>query len=160
LKELGIELNQTYIPYGARANEAAERQAAQDRNAAAASKEANVQRAVSKSSAHYRNDAWDLVDAVKHNQIDLEDVEAEDLPEQMQRMTAAQRRAYIESKENERAELQQRIRQLNEQRKKYVAEEMKKRQSAEDTLGSAIIQVIRQQAASRNFSFETEQKSQ
>ena len=154
IAELSRKLNGTYIAYGMRGSIARQRQAEQDKNAAAASKEAMLQRAVSKSSLHYKNDGWDLVDALEHKTVKFEDIKAEDLPENMCKMTVEERKAYIETKAKQRTEVQQKIQQLNEQRKKYVAEQMKKRHSQSNTLGAAIIQAVSEQARKKNFKFQ------
>jgi len=135
IAQLGIKLNDTYIAYGAAGQLARERQTAQDKNATAASEEGAIQRAVTKSSLYYRNEAWDLVDALETDKLKLEDVKTEDLPEKMQQMSNEERKAYIETRARERTQIQQRIQHLNEQRKKYVAEEMKKRHEEGNTLG-------------------------
>ncbi len=155
IAELGIKLNDTYIAYGQRGNVYLERQKAQDSNAAAASKQAALGRAMTKSSQYYRNESWDLVDAVNSNKIKLEDIKEEDLPENIKKMNKEERKNYIEGQAKQRVTIQQRIRELNEQRKKYVAEEMKKMQKQGDTLGSAVIKAVRDQAKKKNFSFES-----
>ncbi len=159
IAELGIKLNQTYIAFGTRGNLAYERQSAQDRNASAASKESLLQRAVTKASRNYRNEAWDLVDALKNNNVQLEDIKDEELPKEMQNMTVKERKAYVEAKAKQRNEMQQKIQQLNEQRKKYIAEEMEKLRKEGKTLGSAVIKAIRDQAQEKNFTFESSEKS-
>ena len=153
IAELGSRLNQTYIPYGQQGIVASERQVAQDRNASGASGEAAVQRAVTKSSINYRNTTWDLVDAVDANQVDLDTVRPEDLPENMRAMNARERKAYVETQARQRSELQTRIQTLHEQRRQYVAEEMKKQPEAQ-TLGAAIRAVIRDQAQHKNYMFQ------
>ncbi len=158
IAELGIKLNDTYIPYGRQGNVYFERQKAQDNNAAAASKEAALTRAMTKSSLYYRNEFWDLVDAVNTNKVKLEDVKEEDLPEQMQTMGKEKRNAYIKAKAKQRVDIQQRIQALNEQRKKFVAEQMKKRQLQGHTLGSAVIKAVREQAKKKSFTFEPSEK--
>jgi hypothetical protein len=158
IAELSIKLNDTYIAFGQAGQIAQERQSKQDKNAAAASKEALLQRVVAKSSRNYRNESWDLVDALKSSKMKLEDVEEKDLPEELRKMTAEERKAYVEAKANERTQIQQKVQQLNEQRKKYVAAEMKKRQGKTNTLGSAIIKAVREQAKKRNFKFESSEK--
>jgi hypothetical protein len=158
IAELDLKLNETYLAFGQMGDIAGKRQSAQDLNASAISKEAAVQRAVTKSSRNYRNTTWDLVDAIKIGNKKLEDVKTEDLPENMQKMTMQERKAYIEAQAKKRAEIQDKIQQLNEQRKKYVAEEMKKRQKKGETLGSAIISAIREQAVEKNFTFESSVK--
>lgn len=159
IAELGIRLNETYIAYGKRGTFAYERQSAQDRNASTASKESLLQRAVTKASRNYRNEAWDLVDALKNNNVQLEDIKDDELPKEMQKMTAKERKAYVEAKTKRRDEMQQKIQQLNERRKKYIAEQMKKLQKEGGTLGSAVIKAVRDQAKEKNFTFESSEKS-
>ncbi len=156
---LGARLNETYVAFGGGGGAARERQALQDENARQASAEAAVQRAVTKSSANYRNTGWDLVDAVQAGQIDLDKVKREDLPQTMQSMTAKERKAYVENQAQRRAEIQTRIQQLNEQRKAYVAEEMKKQQGKGQTLGSAVQEAVRAQAQEKNYTLESPDNS-
>ena len=158
IAELGEKLNETYIAYGRWGDVAMGRQTTQDQNAAAISKEAELQRAVTKSSPYYRNELWDLVDAVNTNKVKLEDIREEDLPEKMRKMNKEERKAYIEAQAEKRVTIQQRIQELNEQRKKYVAEEMKKQQLQSDTLGSAVIKAVCDQAKEKNFTFKSSEK--
>ena len=157
IAELGARLNQTYIAYGREGAAAQERQVEQDGNAMHASAQAVVQRAVTKSSANYVNTAWDLVDAVQAGQVDLEEVKPEDLPENMRTMSADERTAYIQGQAKQRGEMQTRIQHLNEQRRQYVAQELKKRQGEGQTLGSAIREAIRAQARKKDYSFQPPQ---
>lgn len=154
IAELGARLNQTYIPYGREGGAAQERQLEQDSNAMQASAQAVVQRAVTKSSANYVNAGWDLVDAVRNEQVDLEHVKPEDLPKNMRTMDANERTAYIEGQVKRRGEIQAKIQLLNEQRRKYVAEQLKKQLGEGQTLGSAIREAIRTQARTKQFTFQ------
>lgn len=160
IAELSAKLNDTYIAFGAMGQVAYERQAVQDRNAAMLSRKAAVTRGVAKSSSNYRNESWDLVDALKSNKTKLEEIEAEELPENMQKMTPKERKAYVEAKTKERAEIQKRIQELNVLRSNYITAEMTKRHGdAGDTLGKAIITAVREQAVKKNFSFEQPETS-
>jgi hypothetical protein len=155
ITRLGEELNKTYIAYGAQGRVSQERQQAQDMNAKAAAPGSVLERSVSKASGFYRNESWDIVDAQKAGKIKVEELKKEDLPEEMQKMREDERKAYIEDKAKEREKIQAEINKLNEERKKYVAEEMKKQsQSGANTLETAVIQTIRDQAAKKNFKFE------
>jgi von Willebrand factor type A domain len=154
IAELGARLNLTYVPYGSQGMLAQERQATQDGNAAQASAQAAVQRAVTKSSSNYTNTVWDLVDAVRAKQVDLDEVKRENLPENMQTMSVEERTAYVEGQASQRGEIQAKIQQLNEQRNKFVAEELKKRQGEGQTLGSAVKEAIRAQARKKNYTFQ------
>jgi hypothetical protein len=153
IAELGAELNETYVPYGAAGKESLERQAAQDANAARnAAAGAHVQRMVTKANAQYTNAGWDLVDAVRESQVELAELDNEALPENLREMSAEQRKAYIEEQATRRAELQARINELNAARRKYVA---KKRAqltgSEENTLDQVLIAILREQAARKGF---------
>jgi hypothetical protein len=159
ITELSVKLNDTYIAYGSYGGVASQRQEAQDSSAAGLSKEAAVQRSVAKASMNYRNDHWDLVDAVQNQKVELAEVKAEELPENMRKMSVEEKKAYVQSKQKERADIQARIQRLNEQRKTYVDAEMKKQQKGGQTLGSAVIQAVREQAQKRNFKFEPPKES-
>jgi len=159
ITELSVKLNDTYIAYGSYGVVARQRQEAQDSSAAGLSKEAAVQRSVAKASMNYRNDHWDLVDAVQNEKVDLAEVKAEELPENMRKMSVQEKKAYVQSKQKERGDIQAGIQRLNEQRKKYVAAEMDKQQKGGKTLGSAVIQAVREQAQKRNFKFELPKES-
>ncbi len=146
----GEELNRTYVAYGAEGKKGAERQKAQDANAASVNAEAPAQRAMAKASAAYRNTGWDLVDAEESGAVKVEEMKAEDLPENMRKMTPAERRAYIDQMKAQRAALKAKIRKLQAERDKYVAEEMKK-QSGEATLDNALLKAVHETAAERGF---------
>jgi len=155
IAELGAKLNQTYIAYGRQGQILRERQSVQDKNAATASPEAVVQRAVTKSSSNYVNTTWDLIDAVLAEQVDMEELAEAELPENMRPMNADERKAFVGAKAKERSNIQKRIQKLNEQRRAFLAEEMKKRQAqGKDTLGSAVQQAIREQAQKKNYTFK------
>jgi hypothetical protein len=155
IARLGVELNKTYIAFGAQGAENKQKQEMQDTNAASTMKGADVQRAVCKSSSLYSNGGWDLVDASKENVKKIEEMKDEELPEEMRKMTVEQRKAFVEGKAKERADLQKQIETLNAERIKYVAEESKKRADSKDeTLDKAMAKAAREQAAKKNFEFK------
>lgn len=150
--KLNEELNTTYLGYGREGKVSKERQMTQDANARGVSSESNVQRAMSKSSAHYRNASWDLVDAIEEGTVKIEDVKTEDLPPEMQKMTVDERKAFIAAQTKKRAEIQEEIKKLSAERNQYVAEEMKKLQaSGENSLDTVMIQALRKQLEKKKF---------
>jgi hypothetical protein len=154
IAQLGVELNKTYVAYGRAGGESAARQSIQDANAfALAPQGAAVNRALTKASANYRNDNWDLVDAVKESKVKLEQVNDTDLPEDMKKLTPDERKAFLEAKARQRTEIQAKINTLNAERSKYVAAQMKA-QAGTNTLDSVMVTTIREQAQKRNFKFE------
>ena len=152
---LSTELNATYIAYGRAGAESQVRQQQQDALAAApsaAAAGANVERSLSKAQAVYKNANWDLVDAAKENKVKLEEIDAKDLPENMKKMTPAERKAYVAEQAKKREALQKQINDLGAQRDKYVAE--KRREAAAggpETLDAAILKAVREQMAKKEF---------
>ena len=154
LARLGQSLNTTYIAYGPRGRVAAERQIRQDKNARGVSVMAFSQRQSAKASTLYDNASWDLVDAEKKGKVELEALAPKDLPEEMRRMNVEERKAHVQAKAKERAAIQTQIKKLTVERRKYVAEALKKRgKSGDNTLDAAIIATVREQAARKSFTF-------
>jgi len=157
LAELGQKINGTYVRYGTAGAAGAQNQAAQDSNVAGLgggrAPAAAAERAVTKSSTLYRNGSWDLVDGVREKQVQLKDVKDEDLPEEMRKLDAKGRETYVAEKQKEREEIQARIKQLGEEREKFLAEK-RKEQGGESTLDTAIVRVVRTQAQSNGMTFE------
>jgi hypothetical protein len=149
---LGMNLNKTYLAYGAKGTEGLTRQSIQDKNLEA-KKGANVQRQIAKSSGNYKNTSWDLVDATKHGTLDIEKVKSSDLPSEMRTMTVAQRKEHVRATEKKRSEIQKKIAVLDGERKKYVAEKRKQLPPAATTLDEAIIAAVRESGRKRGFTF-------
>lgn len=155
LVELGRELNETYIGYGADSQVFSTNQAAQDKNAQMSSMESAVNRAVFKNSVQYRNDTWDLVDALDNGTKKLSEIDANDLPENMQKMTPEEQKAYIDDKRERRNQIKEEITRLATERKAYLAGKAKESAEEEsDTLDSAIVETIQSIMADKNFQFE------
>lgn len=152
--KLNEQLNSTYINYGKEAQMAKARQVAQDSNAAAkAESGAQVQRIVSKASSNYCNTGWDLVDASKQKDFDITKVKEADLPEEMKKMTAEERKVYLEKKIAERAEIQKQVLALNKDREAYVATQ-RKESAKTDTLDTAMTKALRSQAEKKGIAWE------
>jgi hypothetical protein len=155
IARLGAELNTTYIAFGSDGRRGSSNQSAQDSNAENVGRFAMTSRVVTKASSNYSNSGWDMVDAQKEATVKIEDVKVEDLPENMRRMTVAERKAYVQAKAEERARIQKRIAELGAARDQYVAQERKKQAAAgAETLDSAIIKTVREQALGHGFRFE------
>ena len=155
IAKLGVELNKTYLAYGVEGRLGAGRQEAQDANVAtlAPASGAVAQRAVAKASVNYRNSSWDLVDAVSEKKADIAKLKTEELPAEMQKLNADERKAYVETKSKERADMQAKIATLNGEREKYVAARLKE-VAGTNTLDAVVISAVREQSAKRNFKFE------
>jgi hypothetical protein len=154
LAELNVKLNATYIAYGRGGQEGLARQAAQDKALAAAAPAAAAERAAAKSSAFYRNESWDLVDAAKAKKADVATLKEEELPEELKKLPAEKRQAYVDEKAKERGDIQAQIAKVSKERDAYVtAERAKQAQSGTNTLDTAVINAVRSQAQKLDFQF-------
>lgn len=131
LAQLGAQLNRTYLPYGdaKKRLEAAQRQAAQDANAAQSAASVAAARIAVKASGLYRNTGWDLVDALNEGKMKLDDLKADELPDALRTLAPTERRAHVEKLAAERKQIQDQINKLNAARKVYLVEQEKKLQA-------------------------------
>lgn len=152
--KLNEELNKTYVNYGSAAPAAKARQIAQDDNAAAkAESGAQVQRTLTKVGKSYCNVTWDLVDASQQKDFDITKIKDADLPEEMKKMTVEERKAYLEKKIAERAEIQKKVLALNKEREAYIATQ-RRETSKTDTLDTAMSKALRAQAEKKGIAWE------
>jgi len=156
ISDLSRKLNDTYLGYGKRREEAAANQKLADDDAAAnEAAGASVERAVTKASGNYSNAGWDLCDAVKEKKIDPAKLAPEDLPEEMKDLAPGERKKFIEDTAAKRALIQNEIRNLNKEREAYVAAELRKQaEGGAKTLDQAMIEVTRKQAGGLGYKFE------
>ncbi len=154
LISLSAAINDTYIPYGERGTWAAANQIQQDQNAAELNEAASAARCQTKGSALYDNRSWDLVDACAKAVVKLEDIADEDLPEAMRGLTLEEKKAYVDARAAERADIQKQIAAVTAQRRTFIEQEMA-RQALDDTksFDYAIRQAIREQARTRGLRF-------
>lgn len=125
--KLEVKLNATYIPYGRMGHIAQKNQIRQDKNMAKFGSSNRVQRAVFKSKKQYSNSSWDLVDAIKNGKMTIDKVEVTSLPKNMQTMSTAKRKSYVETQMKNRATVQKEIVEIQKKRAVYVQKEEKKK---------------------------------
>jgi hypothetical protein len=150
IARLNQELNGTYLAFGSNGASGKERQKEQDKNAALMSSEVAAQRAAAKAAPQYSNSTWDLVDAKKGGQVKLEEMKDEELPVEMKGMSVKERIEYVAAMQGKRDTLQKKIAGLHSERERFI-ESSQKNQPSANTLDSAIISALRQQAALKNF---------
>lgn len=146
IRVLNDRLNNTYIPYGGEGARGLERQLEQDLNAGAAI----VTRGTSKSSVYYRNESWDLLDAVSGEAVNLSELSDAELPPALQGLTLEEKEEYIATTQTERDTIQQQIRALTEQREAYIRS-LPVDDGEMNTLDYAMIQALREQLSRKGF---------
>ena len=152
LASLGEQLNNTYIGYGVSGKDYKKRQAEQDVNAANLSPSILAERTVTKSGSQYKNDSWDLVDAEKEGKVKISEIPAEQLPEEMQKMSTGERIVYVEKKAKEREKIQNKIEDLNKKRTAFLIKNQA--EDKDNTFDAAILKILREQASKKKYSFE------
>ena len=157
--ELSSKLNDTYLWYGAETQREAfaENQIAQDRNAMGGGMGGGgaAGRGGAKASAMYSNRGRDLVDTYEDDMEILSKVAVEDLPTEMQAMSAEERLEHLKKMLAERNELRKQIQELDKERQEFLQAEMKKQgQSEEATFGGAMKSVVIDQLEASGFEVE------
>jgi len=156
LERLGRELNGTYLGYGRGGAEKKARQAELDEAASGAMGNAGVARAAAKASTLYKNDDWDVVDAVKAGK-DVLSFEDAELPAELRGKSKEEKRKEVEGLATERSALQGKIAELESRRRAFVANEAKKRPAAAApapaAAGDAMVDAIREQGKAKGFAF-------
>lgn len=154
IAKLNDDLNKTYVAYGQDGETRRARQIAQDVLAASAAPASKLERAATKASANYANEDWDLVDAVRKNKVDLAKIEKTNLPADLREIPTEQLAEVIEQKNQKRAEIQKQILALSKDREAFIAQEKQKTaHSGTNTLDSAMITAVHEQAEKKGIVF-------
>ncbi len=153
IANLNTKLNATYIGYGSTGKFKKSMQSSQDANSNSYSVSNMVNRTVSKSNHLYSNSSWDLVDASKDKTFNIEKVETNTLPTEMQSMTVTEKQVYIEKKAKERATITAEINSLNVKRQAYIKAQSGNSESA--SLDNVMLSAIKKQAIAKGYVFNT-----
>ena len=149
ITECNDRLNKTYIYYGSQGKDKKAAQATQDRNAESYGQANKVERAVSKSTHAYENSSWDLVDKAKEDESAIASAPAAQLPEEMQGMSAGERKVYVAEKSAERTAIQNEILDLNKKRQAYLKANTPKEEM--NSLDATMIKAVRELAKTKSF---------
>jgi hypothetical protein len=159
LSELAGKLGSTYLAYGGGAgaagaayrNEAAKRQADDEAKVAgAAPVAAQAERAYNKA---LNRDAYvgDLLQSIENGSAKLADVKAEDLPDELQKLTPDERSKEVERRLAERRKIREEIVSLSKQRDEYAAAERRKSSGGQAGFDSAVASALKEQMARKGI---------
>ena len=156
LSDLSTKLNTTYVGYGRQAQEKLAVQSANDVRSSSFGGASAADRAAAKSTAQYDNATWDLVDAQRKNKdFDVDKIPADQLPEEMKKLSVEQRKEYIAAKGKERDAIAKQIQELAGKRDAFIKEEIsKKGLDTNKAFDEAVKRSINEQAGKRGFDFE------
>ncbi len=148
---LGGELNSTYVAYGAQGQAALARQSKADASSAKLSAKSALERSQLKAKKGYKNESWDLVDAVEKDGKFLDKAKDSDLPAELQGKSIEEKQAYVRAKTAERAALKKRIRELEAERQTFLDAERAKRDPDAPSLESELMKGTKKAAAKKGY---------
>jgi hypothetical protein len=147
IAELGVALNATYLPYGARGRDGLANQIEQDNNSIAS--RSMVSRGLSKSGSNYRNPSWDLVDAVREGTVDLAALPDDALPDELRGLDAEGRADVVDRSQMRRVVLSVKLDGLRMARASHLR--MHPGAQAPAGLDTAMIEALGEQAGRAGF---------
>ena len=148
LAELNRRIGETLVPYGSKRSRAEKkaRQAASERaEAAVAADRAGLFAARAAPATRPSAGGADLTELLAGGAIELSEIERSKLPERLQEMGEKARRSYLRKQVERRRRLNERIEQLQAERKAYIARQRKKRD--ESGFDEKVIEWVREQSA-------------
>ncbi len=151
LAELSARLDSTRLYYGSDEEKAAmaAKRSATDKLDALASEEARARRGVFNLSAAGRVNRLgrnELVAAVASGEVDLDEIEADALPDAIKPMAPAEQRAFVMELAGEREEVEGRMRELATARDDFIREQLEDAGGAGDSLDQKLYETISRQA--------------
>ncbi len=161
LAELSAKLDNTRLFYGSKEDKEKQRQKveAADKLHAKSSVESRARRAAFNVSASGESNFLgekELVEDVVSGRVDLSNIDKDSLPEPMQAMTPAARKAMIEETAERRNELKQQIQELSDKRSVYLKKKVEERGGAKDSLDDKIYRTVREQAGKLGLVYESD----
>jgi hypothetical protein len=94
--------------------------------------------------------AYDLIDAIKSDSVRLEELDEEEIPEEMRKMSLSEKRKYLLKKQKERASVMEEIDNLTKKRSEYIREYMKS-SSEGDSFDEAVNRILAKQAKEKGI---------
>jgi len=159
IAELSAKLDDTRLYYGTEEEQARmkDKVAATEKVTAMASVGALARRGVFNSAEAGRENLLgekELVDAISSGDVELEGIAKENLPAALKPMAPAEQAAYVSRLAGERADIQQKIQALAEDRDEFIAKKVEEAGGMEDSLDSKLYEAVREQAGKSGFEYK------
>lgn len=164
LAKLGVELEATVVSYGSdreQATQNAKMEAAASLSAGDAAPAAKADRAVYKAGEAGRSSLTgrnDLVQACQDKVVDLSKLPEDQLPENMKKMTPAEREDYIKKQAADRAERQKKIQELSKKREEFVKNKLASEGPVKDSFDEKVVDCLSRQAEKVGIKYEKASK--
>lgn len=96
----------------------------------------------------------ELVDAIASGVVELEEIEQDELPAALKPMPREEQAAYVAELADERADIQQRIRLLAEDRDEFIAKKVEEAGGMRDSLDQKLYETVKEQAGKSGFEYK------
>ena len=96
----------------------------------------------------------ELVDAISRGIVELESLDADELPASVAAMAPEEQAAYVGQLAEDRVQLQQRIRELADDRDAFIAEKVEEAGGLDDSLDKKLYDTVREQAGSAGLEYK------
>lgn len=152
LADLATKIGATYITYGSRADQVVNvtsQQLMELTISSGASMGAQADRALNKAINTFQYDG-DLVQDVENNKVKLEDVKEADLPDDLKKLSPAERKKEIDKRIADRVRIRAQILELSKKRDAFIADERKKL-GKQNGFDSAVSEALREQLLRRGI---------
>lgn len=152
LAELAAKVGKTYVTYGdkkKRDENVTAQSVSEMRITTDAALGAQADRAVNKAVNSFQYDG-DLVQDVENAAVKIEDVKTENLPEDLQKMSVAERKKEIDKRIGQRKTIRAEILTVSKQRDEFIAAERKK-QGKTNGFDTAVAQALKEQLLRRGI---------
>jgi len=159
IAELSAKLDDTRLYYGNREEKEkmAQKVAATDKLHASSSIESRARRGVFNSAVAGRANALgsnELVDAVASGTVEVDEIEAEALPEVLKPMAPAEQKIYLAGLAEERADLNRQIQTLAEDRDEFLSKKVEEAGGKKDSLDQKLYEAVKEQGAAAGLEYE------
>ncbi len=144
-----MEINTTYLWYGERQARASNALRQQRQDEAAERDGQSSGRGGAKANYNYNNARYDLVDATNATPGIIEQLDNDSLPDNMQSMNLEEKKAHLAEMTDRRAEIQDQLRQLTNDRATFLAQN--EAGTNAESFGTGIQEMIRDQMSQAGF---------
>jgi Mg-chelatase subunit ChlD len=97
---------------------------------------------------------YDLLEGLRNGSVKLEALKEEELPDELKKLTPAERKEYIKKLEERRAALNKEALELDKQRLEYIAQEQARQKDAgKDSFDGQVLDALRNQAKRANIKY-------
>jgi Mg-chelatase subunit ChlD len=102
--------------------------------------------------------AYDLIDNLKDGKVQLETLQKEQLPKELQGLNLKEQKQYLERVQKERAQLQKKAVELDQKRNAYIQTKLKEQSQkrAQDSFDNQVLQILQTQARRVNVRYGTD----